>query len=204
MAENAETKDTLLEDEVKDEVKDEAKKEEKKDEGKEEPNVQDLLNRIAKLERNYNKACAEASDYKKKWRESLSETEKASMEKAEEEAKRAEELDNLKRENQIFHLKEMYLAEEGFNLELATKASIAEVDNDREALHQIRKQVAEEREKKLKEDITKELMTNYNLNAGQGGGDNSITKEQFEAMSLIERSKLKRENEAEYNRLMKL
>jgi len=199
MAENAETKveETVVE-EVKEEVKDEPK--EVKDE---QPSIQDLMTRIAKLEREKNKASAEAADFKKKWRDSLSETEKASQEKAEEEAKKAEEFESIKRENAIYRMTESYL-EEGFTADLAKQAATAEVDGDRDLVHAIRKQVSEEREKKIKEDTQKEFFAKYQLNAGQGSADNSISKEQFNAMSLIERSKLKRENEAEYNRLIAL
>ena len=61
-----------------------------------------------------------------------------------------------------------------------------------------------DKEKQIKEDAQKEFFAKYQLNAGQGNSDTSITKEQFEAMSLIERSKLKKENEAEYKRLIAL
>lgn len=199
MAENTETK---VEETVVEETKEVV--EEKQEPVKEEqPSMQDLLTRIAKLEREKNKASAEAADFKKKWRDSLSETEKASQEKAEEEAKRAEEFESIKRENAIYRMTESY-REEGFDDALAKKAATAEVDGDRELVHAIRKQVAEAREKAIKADMQKEFFAKYQVNAGQGSAENAITKEQFEAMTLIERSKLKRDNEAEYNRLIAL
>lgn len=65
------------------------------------PDMQELLNRIATLERKADKASAEAADYKKKWKESLSSQEQASVEKAEKEAEREEKFNQLLRENNI-------------------------------------------------------------------------------------------------------
>ena len=61
-----------------------------------EVNTQEMMNEMAKLKRMLDKASSEAAEFKKKYRESLSEAEKASMEKAEREAAREEEFNKLK------------------------------------------------------------------------------------------------------------
>ena len=48
------------------------------------------------------------------------------------------------------------------------------------------------------------LASRPDINIGGGSNANSYTKEQFDKMTLIERTKLKRENEAEYQRLLAL
>ncbi len=179
-------------------TKPEEKKPETKPETKE-PTIQDLMNEVAKLKREKDKASSEAAEFKKKYRESLSEVEKASEEKAEKEAQREEQFQQLMRENTINKIEKSYLAM-GWTAEEASKVAIAEADNDFDAKVKI---MAEVDARKKKEYEAAFLASRPELNAGTGNGK-TYTKEQFSKMSPVELTKLKRENEAEYNRLLAL
>lgn len=171
--------------------------EKKKDAG--EPNAQDLLVEIAKLKRIADKNAAEAAEFKKKYRESLSEVEKASMEKAEKEAERDEELKQLRRDNSINRVEKSYLAM-GWTAEEASRMAIAEVDGDIDTKVKI---MAEVDARKKKEYEAEFLKSRPDVNVGGGSGQ-TVTKEKFDSMSIIERTRLKKENPAEYERLIKL
>ena len=168
-------------------------------EKKNEPSVQELMVELAKLKRAQEKAASEASEYKKKWKDSLSEQEKASMEKAEAQAKRDEEFEFMKKALRINELTENFM-DLGYSKDMAKKAATAQAENDTEALLTIQKQFQEGQKKAWEAEF---LKNRPEINAGTGNAP-TITKEQFDNMSLIEKSKLKRENEAEYNRLLAL
>lgn len=185
----------VTQEEVKEEVKVEAKEEPKAAE----VDVQALMVELAKAKRDRDKASSEAADFKKRWRESLSEAEKASMEKAEKEAAREEEFQQLKRENNINRLEKSYL-QLGFTPEEAARMAVAEADGDQEAKIKI---MAEVDGRKKKDYEAEFLASRPDVNIG-GGSGKTITKEQFDAMNPVELTALKRENPAEYERLMKL
>ena len=175
-------------------------KDEKKEEKKEkEPTTQELMVEMAKLKRAQEKASSEAAEYKKKWQASLSEQEKASMEKAEAEAKRQEEWNAIVRENKINKVEKTYLAM-GWNADEASRMAIAEVDDDFDGKVKIQKEVDARKKKEYEAEIFKSIP---NVNIG-GSSGKTYTKEQFDAMSPVELTKLKRENPAEYDRLMAL
>lgn len=174
--------------------------EEKKEEKKEkEPSVQELMVEMAKLKRAQEKASSEAAEYKKKWQASLSEQEKASMEKAEAEAKRQEEWNAIVRENKINKVEKSYLAM-GWNADEASRMAIAEVDDDFDGKVKIQREVDARKKKEYEAEIFKTIP---NVNIG-GSSGKTYTKEQFDAMSPVELTKLRRENPAEYDRLMAL
>lgn len=181
--------------------------EDKKDDGKpdskpdgKEPSLQELMVELAKVKRAQEKAASEAAEYKKKWKDSLSEQEKASMEKAEAQAKRDEEFESMKKTIAIHDLTENFM-DLGYDKALAKKAAQAQVDGDTAALLEIQKQFQEQQQKKWETDF---LASRPDINVGGGDNAHTYTKEQFEQMNMIERTKLKRENEAEYQRLLAL
>lgn len=173
----------------------------KKPEEKKEPevNVQDLMNELAKLKREKDKAASEAADFKKKYRESLSEVEKASMEKAEKEAARDEELTQLRREVTINRMEKNYM-QLGFTADEASRMAVAETDGDQEAKIKILSEVDGRKKKEMEQEF---FASRPDVNIGGTSGI-SYTKEQFEEMDVIARNKLFEENPAEYDRLMKL
>ena len=197
-------------DEVRNETQETPKEEPKetpKDTSKENPQDEKSLNEqlqsalveMAKLRRQLDKTSSEAADYRKKWKESLTETERASQEKAEAEAARQAEFDDMKRRLAINDLVSEYMDRQ-FPKEIATKIATARYDGDNETVNVIEKQMDEVKRKKWE---TEFLASRPELTTGVGETQ-TISKEQFDKMSLIEKTKLKRENEAEYNRLVAL
>lgn len=175
-------------------------KQPEKSEEKNEPNVNDLMVEIAKLKRMVDKNASEAKEWKEKFRSTQSEKEILDAEKAEAQAKRDEEFETMKRTIRIHDLTENFM-DLGYSKDLAKKAASAQVDNDTQALLNIQRLFQEQQKKTWEHDF---LASRPDINVGGGDGIQSYTKEQFENMSIIERTKLKRENEAEYRRLLAL
>ena len=161
--------------------------------------LQEALTEIAKLRRDKDKASAEASDYKKKLRESMTEVERASAEKAEKEAEREEQFQQLVRENNMNRIEKQYLAM-GWTAEEAERMATAEVDGDIDAKVKIMAEVDARKKKAYEAEF---LASRPEVNIGSGNGQ-TYTKEQFDAMTPTQRTKLYRENKAEYDRLMAL
>lgn len=160
--------------------------------------VQEMLVEMAKQKRAIDKLTKENGELTKKYRATLSEQEKASIEKAEAEAERNAEFESLKRKVKVNELTET-LMDAGYPKDLAKKAADAQVDGDTETFLEVQKQFNGAQKKKWEAEFYK---NKPELNAGTG--QKTISKEEFEAMSLQERTKLKRENEAEYKRLVAL
>ena len=163
------------------------------------PDLQEMMTEIARLKRKADKADSEAAEWKRKYRSTLSEKENLDAEKAEREAEREEQFKQLLRENQINKLEKTYMGL-GYTVGEASKIAAAEVDNDFDAKAKI---MAEVDARKKKEYEAEWLKNRPPVNAG-AGDNTSISKKEFDAMTLQEKSKLKRENEVEYNRLIKL
>lgn len=149
--------------------------------------MQELLNRIATLERKADKASAEAADYKKKWKDSLSSQEQASIEKAEKEAEREEKFNQLLRENSINKLEKTYLGL-GYLAEEAEKMAAAEFDGDLETKTKIMREVDARKKKEFEAEF---LKSRPDINAGAGGESPNVSKEAFEKMGYLERVEFK-------------
>lgn len=162
--------------------------------------LQEALVEMAKLKRAQEKAASEAAEYKKKWKESLSVQEQANLEKAEEQAKRDEEFEAMRKKLAINDLVSEYMDRQ-FPKEVAQKIAEARYEGDNATVNAIEKQMDEAKKKAWEADF---LASRPNINIGGGGSAPTVSKEDFDKMSLVERTKLKRENEAEYNRLLAL
>ena len=158
--------------------------------------VQELLTENAKLKRAVSKSNSEANGWKDKYNATLSATERASQEKAEAEAQRAEELESLKRYRAVNELSKEYM-KRGYSAELAEKIAEAEYSGDTDSRFKIMDQFAASQKKSWEQEWIK---TRPQINAGSGDGA-TVTQEQFNAMNLHDRTKLLRENPALYNRL---
>jgi len=167
--------------------------------------LQDKFNAMmvenAKLKRQNDKSSSEAADWKKKYRSTQSEKEVLDAEKAEAEAKKDELLHDLQRKVQIQDYAESFM-DLGYSKEDAKKAATAQVDGDTEVLLALQREFTKAQVEAEKQKILAE-MPQPNIGVGSGSQE-TYTKEQFDKMSMIERTKLKRENEAEYNRLINL
>lgn len=180
---------------VEQEVTPEAQVEEPEKKDNEE--LQKLMNELARTRRERDKASSEAAEFKKKYRNSLSEVEAANMEKAEREAAREEEFKQLKREVEINRLEKTYLAM-GWTADESARMATAEADGDFDGKLKVMAE-AQERQKK---EMEKTILASYgNVNVG-ASGSTTYTAEQFANMSISERSKLYRENHEEYQRLV--
>lgn len=128
------------------------------------PTTQELLVRIAKLERERDKNATEAASWKKKYRATQSEKEVIDAEAAEAAAQKQAEFDEMKRTIKIHDLTENYM-DLGYSKDLAKKAATAEVDNDLETKFKIQKMVDDAKRK----DWEKEFLKNRpDLQAGNG------------------------------------
>lgn len=160
------------------------------------PDVQDLLVEVAKQKRAIDKLTSEAAEWRKKYQSTLSEKERASQEKAEQEAEREERYKQLLRENQMNKVEKSYLAQ-SWTADEAFRMATAEVDGDFDTKMKI---LAEVDARKAKEVRNKFLKDRPDLQYGSGAA--AVSQEQFDKMSLAERTKLKRERPDEYKRLI--
>lgn len=121
-----------------------------------EEQLQALMIENAKLKRAVDKSSSEAADYKKKYNATLSEQERASQEKAEEQARRDERLAELERENSIHRYTESYL-DLGYDKETAVKAATAQVDGDVDTLFTLQKKVIDEKVLAKEQELIKDI-----------------------------------------------
>ena len=121
-----------------------------------EEQLQALMVENVKLKRSFDKAASEASDYKKKYNATLSEQERASQEKAEEQARRDERLAELERENSIHRYTEQYL-DLGYDKASAVEAATAQVDGDVDALFKLQKKIIDEKVLAKEQELIKDM-----------------------------------------------
>lgn len=121
-----------------------------------EDQLQALMIENAKMKRAMERANSEAADYKKKYNATLSEQEKASMEKAEEQARRDERLAELERENSIHKFTESFL-DLGYDKASAIEAATAQVDGDVDALFKLQKKIIDEKVLAKEQELIKDM-----------------------------------------------
>lgn len=117
---------------------------------------QQLMIEIAKMKRAFDKTSSELADYKKKYNATLSEQERMTQEKAEEQARRDERLAELEREVSIHRFTESYL-DLGYDKDSAIKAATAQVDNDVETLFKLQKKVIDEKVLAKEQELIKDI-----------------------------------------------
>ena len=161
--------------------------------------VQELMAELAKVKRAQEKAASEAAEYKKKYNAKLSEKERVDAEKAEREAEREEQFQQLLRENKINKFEKYYLGELKYTSEEASQMAIAEVDDDFDAKLKIQLAVDKRKKKEYEAEFIK---SRPQMNAGTGDGK-TVTLEQFTKMGVADRVKLKRSDPDGYERLRK-
>lgn len=178
--------------------------ENKVDENKE-PKVtmEDLMDKIAQLEatntklkKQYDQASSDASNFKKKYRDSLTAAEQAKIDKEEKDEEYLKYVKGLEDYVAMSKARERYTLQ-GMDAEMASKAAEAELSNDMDGLMKIQKLHTDTLIKKKQEEW---LVNRPNANFGDGSGE-EITQAQFDKMSIVEKSKLYRENKALYDRL---
>lgn len=164
------------------------------------PSVEELMsqleeanNRADRNKAELDKALKENGTLKKEKRASMSEAERLAEEKAEADRQREEHVKDLEAR---LNRREAEMAYKSVSDEKMVESLIDAVsDADHNAIANILEKYASA---KVKEAQAEWMKSRPRVNMGGEGG---ITKEQFEAMSLTEKSKLYRENKAEYDRL---
>lgn len=168
-----------------------------------EPDVKELMAKIAQLEADkakqknaLDKALKENGDVKKQLRAKLTADEREEEARREAQEEHDKYVKSLEREVNLGKATSRYLAL-GMSAELAAQTAEAELDNDMDAVAANYNKFNEEAIKAAKAEWLKSRPP-----ANAGGGEKTITQEQFDAMSIAELTKFKKENPNEYKRLM--
>lgn len=149
---------------------------------KDEPSVQDLMNQIASLKRAVDKASGEASEYKKKWRETLSASEQASQEKAEAAALEAERVKGLERQVALYGLEKQF-ARLGYSPDDAQKAAAYQYDGDTDSLFKLQEGIQKAREAELRKSIEADIYKNIpDPKQGTGAQDDDLFLKGFNSV----------------------
>lgn len=162
------------------------------------PDIQELMTEVAKLKRANDKLASESAGWRKKYQSTLSEQEKVSEEKAERDAEREEQFQQLLKENTIAKNEKMYLGL-GWTAEEASQMAVAEYENDVPAKVKIQAAVQERLAKQTMADFLKSRP-----DIQYGTGNSGVTREQFDRMmadmDIEALTKFKREHPEEYAR----
>jgi actin-related protein len=150
---------------------------------------------IDRLKAALSKSNSEAADYKKQLREKMS----AEEVKAKEDADKIEELikerDALLREKTVAAHKANYLAL-GYEEKLASETAEAMTNGELEKVFANQKKHLEAVEKKIRADVLKDTPKPEG-----GNGSDTITKEKFSKMPILEQHKFSVEHPEEYKKL---
>lgn len=185
-------------DEIKDviETGNESKSSEQKGETKTaEEMYAELLAENKRMKKAVDKATADASDWKKKFLATQSESEKLSMEKAERDAAIKEELEMLRKESKVNKFAKSFMAC-GYSEEMATKAAEAQYSGDTDELFRIQKLHTDNMAKQIRADIMKTMP----VPATGNDDDIHLTQEQFDKMSYMELKELYEKHPTIYNK----
>lgn len=164
------------------------------------PTVEELSAQIAQLTADRDKyksandkLSKESADYKRQLRAKQTAEEQQAEEQAEADRLQKEELENLKKE--LNHNKAVNAYKNVRDEKMVETLIEAVSDGDHNAIADIMEKYANARVKEREAEILK------NRPRVNMGGECSLTKEQFDNMSIADKSKLYRENKAEYDRL---
>ena len=138
------------------------------------------------------KHASEAADYKKKWREAVSAEEAKAAEAAEANAAIMAELEALRAEKQVANYTNAYLTM-GYDEKLAKASAEALVKGDMESVFKFQKTHADNREKALRTELLKNTPS-----PAPGKTDVSLTKDDFNKMTLAEKTKFAQDNPDAY------
>lgn len=157
--------------------------------------INDSNDEVAKLKQALNKASSEAANYKKELREKQTEQERLEAERKEEVEKKDELLKSLMKEKSVAEYQAKFL-KQGYNEELAMKSAIALADGDFNSVFEGMSSFLAERESAIKENL-------LNSTPAPRGGHAAleVTKEQFDSMSIKERTELYESDKDLYEKL---
>lgn len=156
----------------------------------------ELLAENKRMKKAVDKATADASDWKKKFLATQSESEKLSMEKAERDAALKEELEALRKESKVNKFAKSFMAC-GYSEEMATKAAEAQYSGDTDELFRLQKLHSDNMAKQIRAEIMKTMPV-----PATGNDDGvHITQEQFDKMSYMEQLDLFEKHPSVYEKL---
>lgn len=156
----------------------------------------ELLADNKRMKKAVDKATADASEWKKKYMATQSESEKLSMEKAERDAALKEELEALRKESKVNKYAKSFMAC-GYSEEMATKAAEAQYSGDTDELFRLQKLHSDNMAKQIRADIMKSMPV-----PATGNDDGvHITQEQFDKMSYMEQLDLFEKHPSVYEKL---
>lgn len=118
----------------------------------------------------------------------LTDAQKAAQEKAEKEAERQEQFDNLLKENTVNKLSKNFL-KLGYPEDKAEEAANAQYDGDTETLFRIQSEV---QQALIKQKEAEWLKSRPYVSTGVGDEKTSVTKEQFNKMGYSQRVEFKK------------
>lgn len=147
-------------------------------ESNQEPSIEEQLQQLRieneKLKRAQEKAATDASSWKKKYNETLTDTQKAAQEKAEKEAEREEQYQTLLKENSVTKLEKNFL-KLGYPEEKAHEAAEAQYGNDTDTLFRIQQEVQQSLVKQAEAEWLKNRPP-VNTGAGEGKEEDAFLK----------------------------
>ena len=138
------------------------------------------------------KHASEAADYKKKWREAMSEDEAKKAQEAEEKQALIDRAEKAERELGVIGYEKAYLAM-GYDAKLARASAEALANGDMESVFKNQQIHADTREKALRTELLKNTPP-----PAAGKNDTGMTKEQFSKMTLAEKAKYAKANPEAY------
>ena len=134
---------------------------------------------------------SEVADFKRKWRDTLDEAQKAELERKEANDKLIEELNTLRTEKKIKEYETSFLGT-GYSAELAAASAKAMVEGDTATVFANLAQFVADQKKLMEANALNHQPT---LTSGSSvTAKDTITKAQFDSMSYLELVKLKNEN----------
>ena len=134
------------------------------------------------------KHASDAADYKKKWREAMSEDEAKKAQAAEEHAALMARVQQLEEEKLVTTYTNSYLAM-GYDEKAAKSAAEALAKGDMDSVFAIQKTQADAREKTMRAELLKQTPT-----PPAGNPTTGKTKEEYSKMTLAEKAKFAEEN----------
>lgn len=153
---------------------------------------------LAELERYKNatsKANSEAAEWKKKHNQLLSEEEQKKIATEEELASIKNEVETLRKDKAIASNKAKLVAL-GYDESLADETAAAIVSGDTEKVFANQKKFLDLKEKALRKELLEDTPS-----PAPGAGGNTLTKDDFKKMGLIDKQKLATENPGLYKKL---
>lgn len=157
--------------------------------------VAELKAQMAKQKNALDKALKDKGDLTKKLRAKQTAEEVELEEKKKADEAKDEYIKQLERENNFNKAKARYIAM-GMDADLAESTANAELDGDMET---VTSNIKKDKDNAIQREKDEWMKSRPPVNAGVNGSQ--LTKEQFNAMSLKEKSDLYRTNIEEYNRL---